>query len=161
MRKLFYALAFVFLMCRSADAINVKIQQACGLPTTDLQIEVWNPPGGYLKVNPDLTVTANIPAGTKLSVLKSPMSKDQDMGVFGPWTEASEGATLPVTCHGGMCPPCSERVSYYQERFTECVNKKLYAGHDPYQYCTEWMGTCNGPIAVPGGGTVVKSCSKF
>ena len=38
---------------------------------------------------------------------------------------------------------CSgNRADYYRDRWDTCVNKKLYEGHDPGQYCSGWIGCC-------------------
>ena len=86
----FIASIFLFLFLFYApQALNLKLESSCGLESADLEVEVFNPPGGYLSVNPDLSVSAPVPAGTKLSVLNKPTSKNYDIDLLGPWTPAA------------------------------------------------------------------------
>jgi hypothetical protein len=114
--KIIFLLGLFFCLAPSvlrADSITMSLANTCGLPASQLEVEIWNPPGGYAAVNGN-SVTVNVPAGTKLSVTQKPgcsvmpgMPFVNPGGnppcsrmplVFGPWTPAKNGSTLPVSC---------------------------------------------------------------
>ena len=99
-----------------AAEIVMKVENMCGLSAHDLEVEIWNPPGGYVGVDRDGVVHVDVPEGHKLSVLQRPDRRCtgrsggfifwdpqrrecvQTPLVFGPWTPASIGHLLRTVC---------------------------------------------------------------
>ena len=141
-----------------AGEITMTIAQTCGLSAEALQVQIWNPPGGYAAVSGKNTVTVNVSAGTKLSVGQKPAAVRDPGGhpkphrnrILGPWTPAQDGGTLPVECVGHTCPACSERPDYFKERFWSCFKDKAFCERryaDCWKFCSGWMG-CEGHLGV-------------
>jgi len=82
-----------------AQAITMKLQQTCGVPTDRLRVLIRYPPGGCESVDSNGTVTVTVPVGTNLlvvSVVESdPLERAPLVGV---WTPAANEGTLPVIC---------------------------------------------------------------
>ena len=53
----------------TADEIKMKLSNTCGVESSYLKIEIYNPPGGYAKVASDGSFTVNAPVGTKLALI--------------------------------------------------------------------------------------------
>jgi len=83
-----------------AQAITMKLQQTCGVPTDQLRVLIRYPPGGCESVDSNGTVTITVPTGTNLLVVS--VVPDQDplerAPLVGIWTPAANGGTLRVIC---------------------------------------------------------------
>ena len=118
MRK-FLSIGIIFaLVSPACFAMNMSLSDTCGFDTKYLQVQIWSPPGGFAKVNPDKTIAfpSDIPKGTMLllSVNSSyceircgaaaPLSciprceADASMKIVGSWTPAKNKSVLPVQC---------------------------------------------------------------
>ena len=118
-------LLFLLSSILHADEITMTLPTTCGFETSDLTVEIWNPPGGYAKVDSDKKVSVNVKTGHKLSVMVSPMAcmhhtgsniwkeiqkrcsgkrwmecctEEASRQLFGKWTEANDGGELSVQC---------------------------------------------------------------
>jgi hypothetical protein len=77
--------------------ITMRLQSLCGLAPSDAEVEIWNPPGGYAAVNPDLSVILNVPPGTKVSATQKTFGWAPPV-LLGPWPPAADNGLLPVMC---------------------------------------------------------------
>ena len=118
MRK-FLSIGIIFaLVSPACFAMNMSLSDTCGFDTKYLQVQIWSPPGGYAKVNPDKTIAfpSDILEGTMLFLsvnssycnnrcgVAAPPSctarceEDASMKIGGSWTPAKNKSVLQVTC---------------------------------------------------------------
>lgn len=132
MKKISLLTAFIFLfsaMPATADEINMKLElEGCdAIVPSYLEVEIWNPPGGYAQVTSDGSITLNVPTGTKLSatlVLTTEVCTalepdcfkacgpdsfgtctehcleqcEEENPIMSEWQEAEDGGVLQVQC---------------------------------------------------------------
>ena len=104
--------SWIFWALPAGAEITMKLSDLCGAEANDWEVEIWNPPGGYVKdISEDGTFTANVEEGHKLSAMapcfcvgsaaqceKGPRWCNSSS----PWTPAKDGGELEVNCGGGM-----------------------------------------------------------
>ena len=83
--------------------ITMRLSDMCGFQANDWEVEIWNPPGGYVRdISPDGTFTADVEEGHKLSAVTTfPPEYFEQRGKarpFGPWSPAKAGGELRVEC---------------------------------------------------------------
>ena len=105
-----------------ASPITMYLQNTCGFKTSDLEVAIWNPPGGYANVNTDQSVSLNIPSNTKVQATVAPSYCAKECSPYeyneyvwvrcqircdqmtaqkfvSPWTPAKHQGSIQVVCN--------------------------------------------------------------